>query len=316
MDQAASVFSQRDSGLLISFVPRLAAAPVTFPTHAPQPSRALTFLIAQSYVAADKRVTGPVNYNLRVVECTLAALYLSRVLQLANPLPSDAGPLGVSLRGLQDSYFAEKEGTGVGNHVDAETYTAQLKKLMQLTHEHLPEEGYTREDIGRVLGMSVDELNKQYTTKVPVRAERFKLRQRALHVFSEALRVQRVMQLLREQGSAKAEQAQERLGAIVSEVHASCRDQYECSCPELDQLCAISIKNGGWGARVTGAGWGGCSVHLVPAERAEQVRKVWKEEYYDVKFPGMSKEKLEEAVVVSKPGRGSLVFEVDGRREL
>ena len=323
MDQAASVFSLKDSGLCIGFVPELSAQPVTFPTAAPDgdKKRELVFLIAQSYVTSNKRVTGPSHYNLRVVECTLAAHYLARILRLSTPLPSDAGPLGSSLRGLHDAYFSEKENTGAGNRVDSKTYATQLEKLSQLVENYMvQEEGYTREDIAETLGISVDELNEKYTTKVPVRAERFKLKQRALHVFTEALRVQRVMALLQDDASweqsADAENTRAAdLGKLVTETQNSLRESYECSSSELDQLCDIALKNGAWGGRVTGAGWGGCSVHLVPAENVERVKDAWKREYFNVKYPEMDGEALEEAIVATKPGNGSLVFETKGWRE-
>ncbi len=49
--------------------------------------------------------------------------------------------------------------------------------------------------------------------------------------------------------------------------HASLRDLYEMSCPELDALVEIGQETHGvLGARMTGAGFGGCTVHL--AERS------------------------------------------------
>lgn len=47
----------------------------------------------------------------------------------------------------------------------------------------------------------------------------------------------------------------------------TCRDLYECSCPELDKLVAISKAAGSLGARLTGAGWGGCTVSLMTADQ-------------------------------------------------
>lgn len=317
MDQAASVFSQRDSGLLIAFKPRLTAKPISIPASLPG-NKNLAFLIAQSFITSNKRVTGPIHYNLRVVECTLAALYLAKILRVSKPLAQDASPLGQSLRGVHEAYFDEHgEGAVLEPTKDTESaqkYASQLEKMLQLVEDYMvQEEGYTREDIGKMLGISVDELNERYTTKVPVRAERFKLRQRALHVYSEALRVQRFVALLNDETQRCRPDLYEKLGQLVSQVQESCRDQYECSTPELDQLCSISCREGGYGARVTGAGWGGCSVHLVPEERVDAVRQAWIKEYYNVKFPELSKEELDEAIVVSKPGRGSLVFEVGGR---
>ena len=102
----------------------------------------------------------------------------------------------------------------------------------------------------------------------------------------------------------------------MNETQTSCRDLFENSCPELDELCKLARKAGAYGSRLTGAGWGGCSVHLVPEDKVESVRRKWTEEYYKKKFPDMSEEKLAEAVVVSRPGSGSSLFEVGGRESL
>ena len=90
----------------------------------------------------------------------------------------------------------------------------------------------------------------------------------------------------------------------------SCRDVYECSCPELDELCTIARKAGSYGSRLTGAGWGGCSVHLVPANKVGDVREAWEREYYSKRT--LTAEQREGAVVVSRPGGGSAVFKVVG----
>ncbi len=105
----------------------------------------------------------------------------------------------------------------------------------------------------------------------------------------------------------------QKMGDLINQVQDSCRDQYECSCPELDELCRIAREAGSYGGRLTGAGWGGCSVHLVPEGKVEAVKEAWEKEYYLKKWPEMSREELDDAVVVSRPGRGSLVFEVEGR---
>lgn len=48
--------------------------------------------------------------------------------------------------------------------------------------------------------------------------------------------------------------------------HESLRDKYDCSCAELDELMVHSKRLGALGSRLTGAGWGGASVHLVRSE--------------------------------------------------
>jgi galactokinase len=50
--------------------------------------------------------------------------------------------------------------------------------------------------------------------------------------------------------------------------HASCRDDYEVSCPELEALIAAGKNAGALGSRLTGAGFGGCTIHLVDAGQA------------------------------------------------
>jgi galactokinase len=305
MDQSASVLSIRGSALFVSFIPSLTARPVYFPKTDPE----LSFVIAQSFVAADKHVTGPVCYNLRVVECSLAAAYLNAVLnKTTTPLPADSGPLGISIRGFHSAYFSGS----------TKPFEEQLTELITLTKSTFTkEEGYTREEVAEIIGMTVPALNERFTSTFPVRAEKFKLRQRALHVFSEALRVLQFLSTLEspeshldaDSGSSTAT-FNKKLGDLMNETQDSCKDVYECSCPELDKLCVIARNAGSYGSRLTGAGWGGCSVHLVPTDKVEAVKEAWEKEYYSkIK---LTEEQKEAAVVVSSPGGGSAVFVVEG----
>lgn len=314
MDQSASVFSQRGSALFVSFTPTLTAKPVFFPATNPE----LCFVIAQSFVTANKFVTGPVQYNLRVVECTLAAAYLHAVLNPPGlPLPADSSPLGVSLHGFHETYFATRAAEG-GAPTPA-TQQEQLALLLALARSTLiKEEGYTRDEIAAVLGTTVDDLNAKFTSRFPVRADRFKLRQRAEHVFSEALRVLEFMALLEkpdvaaggaDSSGSDTTEYNALLGAKLNETQDSCRDLYECSCPEIDELCAIARRAGSYGSRLTGAGWGGCSVHLVPADKVAAVTDAWDKEYYSKR--DLTPEQKEGAVVVSRPGSGSAVFLIE-----
>lgn len=308
MDQAASVFSLRGSALYVSFKPSLDFTNIEFPQTDPE----LAFVTAQSFVAADKHVTAPVCYNLRVVECTLAAAFLAKAFGLKKELPKDSSPLGTSLRGFHDTYFEEKEDTSDNTKVSVSDFETQLTKLIQHTENYLPqEEGYTRGEICALLGCSEDELNQRYMSKFPVRAERFMLRQRALHVFTEALRVIKFRSLLSSPPSSGKDLLKS-LGDLMNETQDSCRDVYDCSCPELDELCELARAAGAAGSRLTGAGWGGCSVHLVPKDKVEAVKTAWTEKYYKKKFPDITEEKLAQAIVVSEPGSGSVLFRVQG----
>ena len=54
------------------------------------------------------------------------------------------------------------------------------------------------------------------------------------------------------------------LSALMDASHASCRDDYEVSSPTLEALIAAAKTAGAIGARLTGAGFGGCTINLVP----------------------------------------------------
>jgi galactokinase len=63
------------------------------------------------------------------------------------------------------------------------------------------------------------------------------------------------------------------LGPLLAASHASLRDDFEVSTPELDALVAALEEAGALGARLTGAGFGGCAVALVPAPDAGRVAR-------------------------------------------
>ena len=73
------------------------------------------------------------------------------------------------------------------------------------------------------------------------------------------------------------------LGALMNRSHESCRDLYEISCPELDELTRIARQAGAEGSRLTGAGFGGCTISLVPEERLpaflQEVSRAYYREY-------------------------------------
>ena len=57
---------------------------------------------------------------------------------------------------------------------------------------------------------------------------------------------------------------------------------------------------------------GGCSVHLVPESKVDSIRQSWINNYYRKRFPDITDDKLEEAIVVSKPGSGSSLVQIAG----
>jgi galactokinase len=96
---------------------------------------------------------------------------------------------------------------------------------------------------------------------------------RAEHIVKEIARVQDAVVALR-RGDARL------FGGLMFSGHASLRDLYEVSCPELDALVEIARNQPGcFGARLTGAGFGGCTVNLVEAAQAEKFIQGLKDGY-------------------------------------
>ncbi|KAL8894350.1 MAG: hypothetical protein Q9192_004392 [Flavoplaca navasiana] len=305
MDQSASVFSIKGDALRVSFSPQLDAAAIPFPKVEPP----ITFMIAQSFVTSDKHVTAPRCYNLRVVECTLAAEMMAK--SLALQLQDDSAPLARSLRGLQHVYYSRGnsvDGTDLTTGNSSTTYKTQLETMVSTVSSILDkDDGYTREEIAMALSMSVSALEEKYMTKFLVDATRFMLGKRAQHVFSEALRVVAFKELLQDPTSPTRSDLLPRLGALMNETQESCREAYECSCPELDELCTVARDAGAYGSRLTGAGWGGCTVHLVPMDKVGYIRDALIQKYYRIREPDITEDKLQEAVIVSEPGQGSVM---------
>jgi len=94
---------------------------------------------------------------------------------------------------------------------------------------------------------------------------------RCRHVVTENARVLQAIAAM-EAGDLPA------LGALLNASHESLRDDYEVSCDELDLLVALARQQPGvYGSRMTGAGFGGCTVSLVADEHAREfVRTVGK----------------------------------------
>ena len=89
-------------------------------------------------------------------------------------------------------------------------------------------------------------------------------RQRLRHVVTENERVRRFAAALEAGDLAGA-------GVLLRESHASLRDDYEVSIPELDLLVEVALEAGALGARLVGGGFGGAVLVLAHASRADEV---------------------------------------------
>jgi galactokinase len=122
---------------------------------------------------------------------------------------------------------------------------------------------------------------------------------RARHVVGEIERTVLAAQAIRQ-----ADWPQ--LGRLMYASHASLRDDYEVSCPELDILVeiaqAIGQAGGVVGSRMTGGGFGGCTVSLVQAGRLAEIAGRIRAEY-------QRRTGLEPSLFVTRPASGAVLVQ-------
>ena len=89
-------------------------------------------------------------------------------------------------------------------------------------------------------------------------------RRRVRHIVTENQRVLDTVELLR---SGRVRE----IGPLLTASHASMRDDFEITVPEIDTAVEAALTAGAYGARMTGGGFGGCVLALVDAAAADQV---------------------------------------------
>ncbi|TNC19296.1 galactokinase [Georgenia sp. 311] len=105
------------------------------------------------------------------------------------------------------------------------------------------------------------------------------VRRRVRHVVTEIERVERFVEAL-----TAGDGRTGTLGALMAASHASLREDYEVSSPELDLAVEAATAAGAHGARMTGGGFGGSAIALVPAGSAERVAAEVEQAFSDAGF--------------------------------
>lgn len=126
------------------------------------------------------------------------------------------------------------------------------------------------------------------------------LSKRFRHVVTEGARVEAAQRALREADP-------ERFGRLMGASHRSLREDYEVSTAELDALVEIAHAAGAAGARLTGAGMGGCALALTTADRVRGVLTALVDRFYTERpLDG----ELEDHLFVAHPSAGASVQEL------
>jgi galactokinase len=109
--------------------------------------------------------------------------------------------------------------------------------------------------------VTIDELEQHRSRLGPV------IYKRVRHVVTENERVKMAASALQSADMAK-------LGELMADSHRSLRDDYEVSTPELDLMVELARdQKDVYGARMTGGGFGGCTINLVDSGHAEEIQQ-------------------------------------------
>lgn len=245
------------------------------------------------------------HYNLRVVE-TLAAARLIAVSLGLDVVPDAKSGEKFTLREVAEVYGRQLFNLSSDEMLDSEQLEKTLTSLLgELdTVFDAKNEGHILEEI-----ISASKLDDGDFKRIHLHLEvlldeqdgKFRLLKRARHVYAEALRVLHFRRTCGTSSEESIEKKSDVLGKLMDDSHASCRDDYECSSEELEELVAVCKSAGAIGSRLSGAGWGGCVVSLI--ERSKQVTFI---EEVKEKYTKYSSEKdLSQVIFPSVPGSGA-----------
>ncbi len=282
MDQAISLLGTKGNALKIEFFPlRTEAVPL------PQD---YSVVICNSLVKAEKSADALVNYNLGPVTCRLAAALLGSEFETRCRPRQKIERLG---------------------DINPESLGMEQGKIDEVVSATLGDGPLRVSEIALRLHLSVVEVRETYLRMrtgdlLPEPPHGFNLMPRVRHVLTEARRVTESVAALRAGDAA-------RFGYLMDESHASCRDDFRISSPELDALVDAAKAGGAVGARLTGAGFGGCTVNLVHKETlprfAGHVRSQYYEQYITASHPELSDlaAKTDEHILVCEPAEGASI---------
>jgi galactokinase len=197
------------------------------------------------------------------MKCGIMDQFIGTFGKRGNALRLDCRSLEWQLVPLPPGYAIVVCNTGVKHELAASEYNqrrAECEEGVKLLQRCQPEIRSVRDITAETLDMHVADLPE------PV------LR-RCRHVVSENARVL-------EAQAALTRGDMGRVRSLLAQSHASLRDQYEVSCPELDSMVEIAAEAPGFASgRMTGGGFGGCTVNFVEAAAAEEFRPFVLERY-------------------------------------
>ncbi|HOT50677.1 MAG TPA: hypothetical protein PLI07_06850, partial [Candidatus Hydrogenedentes bacterium] len=157
-------------------------------------------------------------------------------------------------------------------------------------------------DAADYLGTTVERIREHWLGDLREPPDGFALKARARHQLTEYQRVEAA------RDAFLADDA-ETLGELMNASHESCARDYAISCPELDMLVATAREAGALGSRLTGAGFGGCTVSLVAKDRVGDFMKSIQSRYYETFMAARPRLDLREPMFVAQAAPGAGYFD-------
>jgi N-acetylgalactosamine kinase len=244
MDQAIILAGEQGRACKIDFFP-LRTEPAPLPDDC-------EVVVCDSTVKAEKSGAARALYNMNPRLCHLGCALVRA--QLCEEFGEE-----VEVERLGDLWY----GPLCLTTREAETLFAQA----------VPEGPVPLDLIAKRLREKPEEVVARWLQEVPVMDGGYNILARLRHQASEYRRVETARDALFAGDSAT-------LGMLMNESHASCRDNLGISTPELDRLAETALEAGALGARLTGAGFGGATVNLVPTDRVARFIETVGSRYY------------------------------------
>lgn len=274
VDHIMSMCGVRGSALQISFTPHLEVAELKIP-------EGISLFAVDSGVTAKKGFDAYVKrqFNMRAAECRIGAALIARRLQV----------------------HLSKSVTTPGQLLFQARKTSVLKCRWMSDLRKKADEVMRKDEVASLDGirreLDVTEIELQNRFLLGVEGTVFHVGKRMAHVFSETERVDQFGSVMSDENLDSTTKL-ERLGEILNDGHASLRYLFESSCAEVDRRVEFCRQNGATGSRMTGAGWGGYIINLVPSDRIAQF------------LNGVIEQVGDEAVVEVVPTSGACIYAI------
>jgi N-acetylgalactosamine kinase len=172
------------------------------------------------------------------------------------------------------------------------------KEVEQLFSETFPNETMGLAEAAGILGIDGEVVQQRWLNGLREPEGGFRLRARARHQLTEHRRVEAARECLLTGDAVE-------FGNLMNASHRSCAEDYLVSSSELDALVNAARAAGAVGARLTGAGFGGSTVNLVPAERVDVFIDGVEADYYCKRWIGTEGQRPREAIHVVRSSQGA-----------